>query len=232
MRTLGSIITEYRKNKGLSQAELAEAINGYGYSLTNKAVSKWEKDAAAPNIPTFITLCKILGIEDIYETFLGYNPFSALSLLNTEGKEKALEYIQLLSESERYQKKVCEVISFRRNIRLFNLPASAGIGEFLDGEHFDMIEIGPEVPAEADFGIRLSGNSMEPRFVNGQIVWVHQQESLQNGEIGIFYLDGKAYCKKLQDDEKGLFLISLNKEYEPIPVRPFNTLKIFGKVVG
>ena len=232
MRTLGSIITEYRKNKGLSQAELAEAINGYGYSLTNKAVSKWEKDAAAPSIPTFITLCRILGIEDIYEAFLEYNPFSALSSLNTEGKEKALEYIQLLSESERYQKKVCEVIPFHRSIRLFNLPASAGIGEFLDGEHFDMIEIGPEVPAEADFGIRLSGNSMEPRFVNGQIVWVHQQESLQNGEIGIFYLDGKAYCKKLQDDENGLFLISLNKEYEPIQVKPFNTLKIFGKVVG
>lgn len=95
-----------------------------------------------------------------------------------------------------------------------------------------MIEIGQEVPAEADFGIRISGNSMEPRFVHGQIVWVHQQDFLQNGEIGIFYLDGQAFCKKLQDDDNGLYLISLNKEYTPIPVNRCNTLKIFGKVVG
>ena len=164
--------------------------------------------------------------------FTGYNPFNALSSLNTEGREKALEYIQLLSESERYQKRSYEIIPFKRSIPLYDLPASAGMGEFLDGENYNMIEIGQEVPAEADFGIRISGDSMEPRFVHGQIVWVHQQDFLQNGEIGIFYLDGQAFCKKLQDDDNGLYLISLNKEYAPIPVKSYNTLKIFGKVVG
>ena len=79
MRTLGSIIAEYRKKQGLSQSELANAISGSGYSITNKAISKWEKDVAAPSIPLFITLCRILGIEDIYEAFIGYNPFNALS---------------------------------------------------------------------------------------------------------------------------------------------------------
>lgn len=232
MRTLGNIIAEYRKKQGLSQSELANVISSKGYPLTNKAISKWEKDVAAPSIPIFITLCQILGIEDIYEAFIGYNPFNALSTLNTEGREKALEYIQLLSESARYQKHICDVIPFKRSIPLYDLPASAGFGEFLDGEHYDMIEIGQEVPADADFGIRISGDSMEPRFVNGQIVWVHQQEFLQNSEIGIFYLDGHAFCKKLQDDQNGLFLVSLNKKYAPIPVKSNNTLKIFGKVVG
>ena len=232
MRTLGSIIAEYRKKNGISQTELADSLNSNGYSLTNKAISKWEKDVAAPSIPVFITLCRVLGIEDIYEVFTGYNPFNALSSLNTEGREKALEYIQLLSESERYQKRSCEIIPFERSIPLYDLPASAGMGEFLDGENYNMIEIGQEVPAEADFGIRISGNSMEPRFVHGQIVWVHQQDFLQNGEIGIFYLDGQAFCKKLQDDDNGLYLLSLNEEYAPIPVKNCNTLKIFGKVVG
>lgn len=232
MKTLGNIIAEYRTKQGLSQADLANAISAAGFSLTNKAVSKWEKNVAYPSIPVFLTLCRILGIEDIYEVFTGHNPFFALSSLNEEGRKKALEYIQLLSESEKFRKQVCEVIPFKRSIPLYDLPASAGIGEFLDGERYDMIEIGNEVPAEADFGIRISGNSMEPRFVNGQIIWVHKQEILQNGEIGIFYLDGQAFCKKLQDDENGIFLISLNKEYAPISVKSSNTLKIFGKVVG
>ena len=66
MRTLGSIIAEYRKKNGISQTELAYSLNSNGYSLTNKAISKWEKDVAAPSIPVFINLCRILGIEDIY----------------------------------------------------------------------------------------------------------------------------------------------------------------------
>lgn len=232
MKTPGNIIAEYRKKHGLSQADLADALGNYGYSLTNKAISKWEKDAAAPSIPVFITICRILKIQDIYEAFWGMNPFSALSRLNAAGQEKALEYIQLLSESERYQKKIIETQTFNRKIRLFHLPASAGTGQFLDGDQFDEIEIGQEVPLDADFGIRISGNSMEPRFISSQIVWVHRQETLHNGEIGIFYLDGNAYCKKLQNDEQGIFLISLNKDYEPIPITPHSNFKIFGKVVG
>lgn len=111
-------------------------------------------------------------------------------------------------------------------------PASAGTGSFLDGENYTMLEVGEEVPADADFGIRISGDSMEPQFINGQIVWVHQQETLSTGEIGIFYLDGNAYCKKLKDDAEGLFLISLNTKYEPIQVKENDSFKIFGKVVG
>jgi len=117
-------------------------------------------------------------------------------------------------------------------IRLFDIPASAGVGNFLDGDNFTEIEVGEEVPETADFGIRISGDSMKPRFVSGQIVWVQKQETLNNGEIGIFFLDGNAYCKKLQDDEKGLYLISLNSTYEPIAINENQTFKIFGKVVG
>ena len=124
------------------------------------------------------------------------------------------------------------IIPFRRNIRLFDIPASAGTGSFLDGENYSILEVGEEVPAEADFGIRISGDSMEPQFINGQIVWVHQQETLSTGEIGIFYFDGNAYCKKLKDDEDGLFLLSLNTRYEPIPIKETSSFKVFGKVVG
>ena len=138
--------------------------------------------------------------------------------------------IQLLVDSCKYQ--VATIIPFHRKIRLFDIPASAGIGNFLDGDNFTEIEVGEEVPETADFGIRISGDSMEPRFVNGQIVWVQKQDVLNNGEIGIFFLDGNAYCKKLQDDENGLYLVSLNHTYEPIPGTENQIFKVFGKVVG
>ena len=59
---------------------------------------------------------------------------------------------------------------------------------------------------------------MESVFHDGQIAWVLQQESVANGEISIFTLNGEAYIKKLQNDKDGIFLISLNEKYETIPV--------------
>ena len=58
------------------------------------------------------------------------------------------------------------------------------------------------------------------------------QESVANGEIGIFALNGEAYIKKLKDDKDGIFLISLNEKYAPIKVGENGRLDIFGKVLG
>ena len=176
-------------------------------------------------------LCKLLGITDIYTEYYGSNPANPFLELNEEGKEKALDYIQLLVDSGRFQN-TATIIPFRRTLRLFDIPASAGVGNFLDGDNFTEVEVGEEVPATADFGIRISGDSMEPRFVNGQIVWVQKTDTLNDGDIGIFFLDGNAYCKKLQDNENGVYLLSLNSKYTPIAITENQTFKIFGKVVG
>lgn len=232
MRSLGKIISTHRKKMGYSQIELSNMLGTYGYHLTNKAVSTWEKDVAEPSSSVLLLLCKLLNITDLYGEYYGENPDNPLSALNEEGRAKANEYIELLKISGMYAPKRAAIIPFRRNIRLFDIPASAGTGSFLDGDNYTVLEVGEEVPAEADFGIRISGDSMEPQFINGQIVWVQQQETLFTGDIGIFYLNGSAYCKKLKDDTDGLFLVSLNTKYAPIKIKETDTLKIFGKVVG
>jgi SOS-response transcriptional repressor LexA len=61
---------------------------------------------------------------------------------------------------------------------------------------------------------------------------VLQQETVANGEIGIFSLNGDAYIKKLQDDKNGISLISLNEKYAPIEIGENDRFDIFGKVVG
>lgn len=230
MKKLGKIIATYRKQNNLSQTQLSEILMKNGFKASNKAVSSWEKDTTEPSASLLLFLCKLLGITDIYGEYYGINPSNPMSGLNEEGKEKVLDYIQLLVDSGKFQN--ATIIPFRRKIRLFDIPASAGVGNFLDGDNFTEVEVGEEVPATADFGIRISGDSMEPRFVSGQIVWVQKQDTLNSGEIGIFFLDGNAYCKKLQDDENGLYLVSLNRNYEPITINENQTFKIFGKVVG
>ena len=120
----------------------------------------------------------------------------------------------------------------RRTLNLYDLPVSAGTGQFLDSDHFSEMEVGDEVSPDADFGVRVSGDSMEPLYLNGQIIWVHQQETLEDGEIGIFFLDGEAYVKKYHQTPDGISLISMNKKYAPIKVSSGSVFRTFGKVVG
>lgn len=112
------------------------------------------------------------------------------------------------------------------------MAASDVTGEFLDDENFEIIEVGEDVSEEADFGLAINGDSMEPRYHDNQAVWGQQTNSLNNGEIGIFYLDDMTYCKQLQDDKDGVYLVSLNSKYEPIKVTDESSFKIFGRVLN
>ena len=122
-----------------------------------------------------------------------------------------------------------------RVLPVYDLPASAGTGEFIDNDYHQMVEISPNVPDNADFGIRIHGDSMNPLFENGDIVWVRRTSELQEGDIGIFYLDGEAYCKKIHftknKKESQLQLVSLNPAYKPIDVSINSDFRIYGRVL-
>ena len=104
-----------------------------------------------------------------------------------------------------------------RSIDIFENAVSAGTGNFLVDGPKETVHIDESIlPEDTTFGVRISGDSMEPEFHDGQIAWVLQQESVANGEISIFTLNGEAYIKKLQNDKDGIFLISLNEKYAPV----------------
>ncbi len=82
------------------------------------------------------------------------------------------------------------------------------------------------------YAVKGRGDSMNPRFFDGQIVWIHEQPDLASGEIGIFFYEGESYIKQLERNLGALRLISLNPSYSPIEIRDFESFRIFGKVVG
>ena len=57
-KSLGTMIAELRKEKGLTQLELANMMN-----VTDKAVSKWERDISCPDISSIPRLAEILGVS-------------------------------------------------------------------------------------------------------------------------------------------------------------------------
>ena len=81
MRNIGEIISSNRKKLKLSQPMLAELLQQEGINLTVKAISKWETNATEPSVATFLAVCKILNITNIYEEYFGENPADPLSSL-------------------------------------------------------------------------------------------------------------------------------------------------------
>lgn len=232
MKSFGTTLKNCRNNQNLSQKELAGMMHTRGFDVSPQTISKWESNTTLPNVLQFFALCELLNINDINNTFqlnTQSNPFFSL---NKDGKEKALDYINLLKLSGLYNQPIADVVPFRRKLRFYDLPVSAGTGQFLDSDNHQEIEVGNEVSSHADFGVRISGDSMEPQFVNGQTIWIHQQKVLESGEIGIFFYDGQAYCKKFVHTEDGIQLHSLNPSYEPIIIPEESNFMIFGKVVG
>lgn len=114
------------------------------------------------------------------------------------------------------------------------LPA-AGPSSYFDAPR-SHIEQYPQgiIPPGATFAVPIAGNSMEPKFKNGATVFVQFTPRIENGEIGLFSLNGEPYIKQLVVDEARheVRLHSLNPVYQDIEIHEGDYLYTFGRVLG
>ena len=236
MNSLGRIISENRKKQKMTQPQLAERLAEKGIQISHKTISGWEKGLSEPSVYTFAELCRILKVPDLYVALFGSNPFDAASELNDEGREKLREYASLLLATHKFDRLPAEVLPFQaRRIKLFDVRVSAGTGNFLDGDSFEWLEAGPEVPTDADYGVRIAGDSMEPYIPDGAVALV-RRSPIATGDVGLFFVDGDMKCKQYVRDAFGtVYLLSLNRARADadmkIPVDSEVTLCCFGKVL-
>ena len=117
----------------------------------------------------------------------------------------------------------------RRTLPLYDLPVSAGVGVMLDTDTAEEITVSDNSRTrEADFALRISGNSMEPRYRDGDILLVQEADTVEFGELGIFILDGNGFFKVFGGDR----LYSLNSEYGDILLKDFEDVRVAGRVIG
>ena len=229
---ISETLARLRKESGFTQPEVASYLSErMGKPCMAKSISNWETRAAMPSGEQLLLLCELYGVRDIQATFRGLGvEYRGFERLNKLGKSRVEEYIAMLSGSPLFSgiPDQYDARKTRRIIRLYDTPAAAGTGSFLDGDFYEDFEIDETVSKEAEFAVKISGDSMTPRFVDGQIVFIKEQQTLAIGEIGIFGLGGESYIKKLGHGE----LLSLNPKYEPIQIHEYSPLNIFGKVVG
>ena len=114
---------------------------------------------------------------------------------------------------------------------------AAGIPLEASGEVVDYEEI-PEALSRSGeyFGLRVVGDSMEPKISDGDTIIVRKQETAEPGEVIVATVNGSDACvKRLKTFEGGIMLISTNPAYEPIMYTREEVerlpVRIIGKVV-
>ena len=219
--------------KGIKITPLVAECGGAKGSISN-----WKK-GASPNSDIVAKLAVRLNVSTDFLIF-GKEKRSLVPDLNTDEKELLAYYNKLDERSKGILYGEAKALSGALEkpseeskntifIETYLLPVSAGTGVYLDNCDKEMIEVEEnELTLEANFALRVSGNSMEPDFQDGDILLVRSQPTVEVGEIGIFILDGEGYVKEYGGD----CLISHNSKYENIKLNEYSELYCRGLVLG
>lgn len=220
------------KEKGTTPTALSKKLG-----LSKGNTSSWKR-GGNPSVDILIQIAdelncttdKLLGIEDRF----------SVSELSQEEKV-LLTYFRLLEKVDKgiiigeaktlsgALDKSSEELPNTIFIEQYLLPVSAGTGVYLDNCDKEMIEVEEnELTLEANFALRVSGDSMEPDFKDGDVLLVRSQPTVEVGEIGIFILDGEGYVKEFSGD----CLISHNKKYKNIKLNEYSEIYCRGLVLG
>lgn len=233
---LGKILQEARNKVGLKQSEVATEVG-----CTSANISSWERGKSKIDIDSFAKLCEIYNI-DFASTLnqVANNAENKTKKLELDINEKTM--IKKYRSLDQFGKKAVDDIlndEYERclyiekepsiKLRLSLLKASAGTGNWLDDEQMDTITVVDTPEArKADIVIEVDGDSMKPKYNNGDKVLVRLQPAVEIGEVGIFIMDGNGYIKQFSNDR----LISLNPEYKDVHPNEYSDFRCIGKVIG
>ena len=225
------IIRICRKEKGLNQEELGARV-----CVQKNAVGAWESGRSRPDLSSVPVICETLG--------LSLNEFFGITDMKTQRNDIPAEFTERYRALTDYHRRIVlhqmdalldmqksSPAVKRKLIRLYrnDLSACAGpsfaLGETTGEEVW--IEATP-LTLQADELIRVSGDSMEPEFHNGDQVLVRHSASVRPGEIGIFTNGDAGYIKVYQRDG----LHSLNPAYPTLVFSEGDEVRCIGKVLG
>lgn len=225
-------LQELRKKAGMSQLEVAKKIG-----VAKSTYSLYENGKRLPDVFKIKKIINALGatgdellqinVPNKSHCFSGDAETIAMKFdqLDFHGKEIATIIID--EELKRMQETEDNVVDIKPySIQEYDVPVSAGTGQYLDYSNCTITKLAEKPPRGADFIVRISGDSMEPTYSDGDRLFISTNQELSYGDIGIFYFNGNVYVKEYGRNG----LISHNEKYELIPGT--EDIKCIGKVVG
>lgn len=206
---IGKRIESARTELNLTQEDLAKELG-----LNKSTIQRYETGQIKKiKLPVIHAMAKILNVNPSWLSDQSDNR-EAVKPVNSNA--------EFLSKNEIRMIPVFETVS-------------AGFGAYASNEIIDYMPLYIESDYEAaeTLCIKVKGDSMYPKIENGDIVQVHKQDSVDNGQIAVVLIDGdEGLVKKIFVYDDYIELISINPEYPPkrFEKEEMNRVEIVGLV--
>lgn len=204
MSKFSSRLRELRINAGYSQAALSKKIG-----ISKSSVNMYERGEREPGIET------LEAIADIFNVDLDY----------------------LLGKTDiRNRFPITEVVNSIKNA--VRIPVLGSVPAGIPLEAIEDIIDYEEIPAEMAkageyFALRIRGDSMEPKFSEGDVVIVRKQETVDNGQVAVVMVNGDdATVKKFYKTPAGVMLVGNNPSFTPLNYTPEQVEQLPVRVIG
>ena len=199
-----------RKEANLSQAELSALLG-----VHQTAVSQWECGRTAPDVRSLKKLAALYSVT--------------LETLLDGGTEAA-------SDPEKYEAVRRRVRAESRRVPILgSVQAGVPVSAVEDVVGYVALDGESGFESEEFFALRVRGDSMEPRFMEGDTVIVRRQDDAESGDVVVALTGDDATIKQLRKREDGVLLMPFNHAYEPLFFTRAEAeslpLRILGKVV-
>lgn len=211
---IGNKLRYYRKENKMTQDELAKKLG-----LGKGTISNYESGYRTPQEHRLFELAEVLNISinDLFppttETEDIVGKITEISAkLEGSRQQKVYNFAERELEEQRYIQDHDDYVG------------QTAAGAPIEGQQ--------PVPMLGSDTVKLlvNGDSMEPVFHDGDIIEYHPQPELENGEIGVFAVNGGVTMKRFRKNDD-VRLESLNKKYKDIVIQETDDFNILGKVI-
>ena len=235
MQIIAENITHFRKQRGITQKELAKEVG-----ISASTMTDYMKLRSAPSFGVIQKLADYFGVRksDIDTTFKEESTDSLpdtpdfltqqitdnVVQLSPENKKIVLRTSEdLLDEQQKRRKAKINEVS-EKAIDLYQVEvvsetaAACGFnyGFGYDDTDRENIEV-DEQPPRHDIATKVSGDSMQPDYQDGDILYlVDKGLTTYNGDLAVIAYGDRSYFKKIYTENGRLRLVSLNDKYEDI----------------
>ena len=174
-------------------------------NVSNTSISNWEKNLSRPDPDTIQHLCWALNVQPNYFFAVEESPALPANIIPMP------------------------------EMRKIPLLGTIACGEPILAE--ENIEDYVKIPKDmaGDFALRCKGDSMiNARIFDGDIVYIRQQDTVENGEIAAVLIDNEATLKRVRLFDDHIVLEPENPMYKPLVYwnEEMNNIRILGKAVA
>ena len=197
----------------LNVRNLKQADLARGLGVSEATISKWLSGKSSPRMKKIDDICKILGV-----------------------KREDLLYEHDFAEEE----PISASNLYTATVKDFPLLGTIAAGQPIFAEETVPVLVSGAAGIDADFCLKIQGDSMTPKIKDGDIVFIRKQSMVEDGEIAAvliteLYGDTATLKRVYYDKEENkIQLIAENPKYPPLSYsgEQLNDIRILGKAVA